>query len=174
MNESDPAWQFFAALQGEADPHSINRSLAREEALDAVLDDIVRDPMTDRSLLLKRYYSRCRNRLSKYNNRRALDRHRVRGTHRRGGTEFGSVLLTRPERNAFDQIACDQFTNMVRAVLPEGEFRLLLEIGDGDSYADLANDRNVSLSTLKSKVFRVRKKVRNSGIFATLRCGLRH
>jgi DNA-directed RNA polymerase specialized sigma24 family protein len=58
-------------------------------------------------------------------------------------------------------------------VLPEEELGLLLEIADGHSYADMACEPNISVSSLKSKAFRVTEKVRNSRISATLRCGLR-
>src|SRR5258708_21083153 len=105
MSESDPAWQFFAALQREADPQSIDRSSARDEALDVVLDEVLTDPAPDGELVRKRYYSLCRNRLSKNKHRRALDRRRFRASHRRGGTDFGSVLLTAPARSVFAPIA---------------------------------------------------------------------
>lgn len=173
MSECDPAWQFFAALQGEADPQSIDRSLARDEALDVVLDEVLTDPAPDGDLVRKRYYSLCRNRLSKLNNRRALDRLRCRGTHRRGGGDIGSVLLMAPARSVFDQIAYGQLTDLIRTVLPEEDFVFLLEIADGQRYADTARDGNMTVSGLKSKAFRIREKVRNSGISATLRQGLR-
>jgi hypothetical protein len=173
MSESDPAWQFFAALQSEADPQSIDRSLARDEAIDVVLDEVLTDPAPDGDLVRKRYYSLCRNRLSKCKHRRALDRRRSRGSHRRGGTDYGSVLVAPPARSVFDQIAYGQLTDLIRTVLPDEDFILLLEIADGHSYADLARDRNMTVSGLKSKAFRVREKVRNSGISATLRHGLR-
>ena len=169
MSDGNPAWQFFAALQGEADPQSIDRSLARDEALDAVLDEILTDPVQDKDLIRKRFHSLCRNRLSKYRHRRALDRHRDRGTHRRGGTDFGSVLLTAPTPSVSNQIAYGQMTELIRTVLTEEELRLLLEMADGHSYADLARDRDVTISSLKSKAFRIREKVRESRISATLR-----
>lgn len=173
MNECNPAWQLFAALQSEADPQSVDRSLARDEALDTVLDEVLTDPAPDKDLVRKRFYSLCRNRLSKHNHRRALDRDRSRATHRRGGTDIGSVLLTPPARNVFDQIAYAQLTDLILTVLPEEEFQLLLQIADGDTYADMARSRNRTVSSLKSKAFRIREKVRNSRISATLRCGLR-
>jgi hypothetical protein len=173
MSESDPAWQFFAALQGEADPQSIDRSSARDEALDVVLDEVLADPAPDGDLVRKRYYSLCRNRLSKLNNRRAVERCRCRGTHRRGGTDLGGVLLTAPARSVVDQIAYGQFADLIRTVLLEEDFMLLLEIADGHSYADMARDRDITVSSLKSKAFRVREKVRHSSISATLRHGLR-
>jgi hypothetical protein len=169
MSVTEPAWQFFAALQDEADPQSIDRSLAREEALDAVLDEIVSDPAPDQNLLRKRFYSLCRNRLSKQTNRRMMDRGRAKATHRRGGTDFGRMLLTAPEPTVLDQLAYAQFAELIRTVLHAEEFRLLLEIADGHSYADLAFDRNWTASSLKSKAFRVREKVRKSRV-STMLC----
>ena len=56
MSECNPAWQFFAALQSEADPQSIDRSLARDEALDVVLDEILADQRPpDEHLIRKRF-----------------------------------------------------------------------------------------------------------------------
>ena len=173
MSESDPSWQFFAALQGEADPQSIDRSSARDEALDVVLAEVLTDPAPDGDLVRKRYYSLCRNRLSKRKHRCVLDRRRFRGSHRRGGTDYGSVLVTPPARSVVDQIAYGQLTDLIRTVLPEEDFMLLLEIADGHSYADTARDRNMTVSSLKSKAFRIREKVRDSRICATLRHGLR-
>jgi len=173
MSESNPAWQLFAALQSEADPQSIDRSLARDEALDTVLDEVLTEPAPDRDLVRKRFDSLCRNRLSKHRHRRALDRDRFRASHRRGGSDFGSVLLTAPARSVFDQIVYGQLADLIRTVLPEEEFRLLLEIGEGHNYADMARDLNITVSSLKSKAFRAREKVRNSKICALLRHGLR-
>ena len=171
--DGNPAWQAFAALQCEADPQSIDRSSARDEALDVVLDEIVSDPAMDQDTLRKRYYSLCRNRLSKLNNRRAIDRRRCRGTHRRGGTEFGGVLLTAPERTIVDRLAYEQMVGLIHTVLADEEVALILEIADGAAYAELAKDRSTTVSSLKSKAFRIREKVRTSGIFATVRHALR-
>ena len=172
MRDGNPAWQLFAALQDEADPQHIDRLSARDEALDAVLDEVLTNPVPDKDLVRKRFHSLCRNRLAKHSHRRALDRHRSRGTRRRGGTDFGSVLLTAPAPSVFNQIAYGQITDLIRKVLTEEDLTLLLEIGDGHSYADLARDRNVTVSSLKSKAFRIREKVRKSRISAVLRCGL--
>jgi len=173
MNDGNPAWQFYTALQAEADPQSIDRSLARDEALDAVLNEVAGNTVTDEARLRKRYYSLCRNRFSKQNNRRALDRRRVRGTHRRGGTDFCGVTLNPSARTAIDHLAYRQLLDLIRTVLVEEELRLLLEIADGRSSEDLARDLNISVSGLKSKAFRLREKVRNSDIASTLRHGLR-
>ena len=169
MTASDPAWQFFAALQSQSDPQSVDRSLARDQALDAVLDEIISAPAPNEDALQKRYYSLCRNRLSKQNNRRALDRRRSRATHRRGGTDFGSVVLTAPARTICDRLAYNQLLDLIRTVLLNEELLLLLEIADGHSYAEIARERNITVSGLKSKAFRVREKVRNSRICAALR-----
>lgn len=172
MSECIPAWQFFAALQSESDPQSVDRSSARDEALDVVLDEVLADPAPDGELVRKRYYSLRRNRLSKLNNRRALDRFRCRSTHRRCGSDIGSVLLMAPARDVVDQIAYGQLTDLIRTVLPDEDFMFLLDAADGEAYADMASDRDMTVSGVKSKAFRVREKVRNSGISATLRQGL--
>jgi DNA-binding CsgD family transcriptional regulator len=173
MSEGNPAWPFYSALQAEADPQSIDRSFARDEALEVVLDEVAGAEMTDEALLRKRYFSLCRNRLSKQNNRRAVDRRRLRGTHRRVGSEFGGVILTAPGRTVVDQIAYAQLVALIRTVLAEEEFRLLLEIADGRSYDELALADGITVAGLKSKAFRIREKVRTSSIAATLRHGLR-
>lgn len=143
--------------------------MARDEALDVVLDEILSGSAPDEDLLQKRYYSLCRNRLSKQNKRRALDRRRSHGTHQRGGTDFGSVLLTAPACTVCDHLAYNQFLNLIRTVLSKEELMLLLRIADGHSYAEMARERNISVSGLKSKAFRIREKVRNSRISAALR-----
>ncbi|MFZ0277107.1 MAG: ATP-binding protein [Candidatus Sulfotelmatobacter sp.] len=130
-------------------------------------------PIPVEDLVRKRYYSLRRNRLSKLNNRRALDRLRCRGTHRRCGSDIGSVLLMAPARDVVDQIAYGQLTDLIRTVLPDDDFMFLLDAADGEAYADMARDRNMTVSGVKSKAFRVREKVRNSAISATLRHGLR-
>lgn len=173
MSDCIPAWQFFAALQSEADSQSIDRSSARDEALDVVLDEVLTEPAPDGEMVRKRYYSLRRNRLSKLNNRRALDRLRCRSTHRRCGSDIGSVLLMAPARDVVDQIAYGQLTELIRTVLPDDDFMFLLDVADGEAYADMARDRNMTVSGVKSKAFRVREKVRNSRISATLRHGLR-
>ena len=169
MTASDPAWEFFAAVQSEADPQSIDRSTARDEALDVVLAEVVTHPATDGELVRKRFYSLCRNRLSKRVHRRALDLSRCRSTHRRAGTDFGSLLLTAPTRSVIDQIAYGQLIALIGTVLSGDELQLLLDLADGRSYADLARDRDITVSSLKSKAFRMREKVRNSRISAALR-----
>jgi DNA-directed RNA polymerase specialized sigma24 family protein len=173
MIANDPAWKVFAALQSEPDPRSIHRSVARDEALDAVLAEVLTESALDLERTRKRFDSLRRNRLSKHNNRLALDRRRFRATHRRGGSDFGSVLLMVPERTVFDQVAYNQLAALIRTVLPEEEFRLLLEIADGQSYAEVARDRNMTISGVKSKAFRIREKVRKSRILPVLRHGLR-
>lgn len=168
MNESDPAWQFFASLQREADPRSVDRSLARDEALDAVLEEVVTGSARERDLISKRFRSLRRNRLSKHIHRRVIDCRRFRSTHRRGGADLGGVLLTPPTPSVLDQIAYAQLRALLRAVLPEDDFRMLLEIADGHSYSEMARARHKTVSSLKAKVFRVRGKVRNSRISAIL------
>lgn len=168
MDENNSAWQFFAALQREADPKSVDRSFARDEALDAVLDEVVTDSSLNSDLISNRFRSLCRNRLSKHIHRRVIDSGRFRSTQRRGGRDFCSTLLMSSTPSAFDQVAYFQLKDLLRTVLPEEDFNLLLEIADGYSYSDMAQARHKTVSSLKAKVFRVREKVRNSQLSATL------
>ena len=50
---------------------------------------------------------------------------------------------------------------------------LIHETTFGPDAIDMARDRNISISSLKSRAFRVREKVRNSRISVALYCGLR-
>jgi hypothetical protein len=173
MNDNDPPWQLFATIQREPDPQSVDRSLARDEAIDVVLDEIARDPAADKDPIQKRFYSLSRNRLSKQNNRRALIRRHYRGTHRRGGTEFDNALLTVPPRTVFGQLAYKELTDLVSTVVSKDELRLLFEIADGCRYTDIARGRNTTVSGVKSKAFRIRAKIRKSQIAAALQSDLR-
>jgi len=170
---NNPDWHVYAALHGEADPQTIDRSLARDAALDAVLAEFNGETTPDPELTRKRYRSLCRNRLSKQNNRRALDLRRFRSTHRRGGTDFGSIVLIAQARTVVDEMVYQQMMALIGTLLADEELALLLEIADGHAYTKLARGRNMTVSSLKSKTFRIREKVRNSRIIATLRQGLR-
>lgn len=57
----------------------------------------------------------------------------------------------------------------ISTVVSKEELTLLLEIADSHSYAEMACDRNITVSGLKSKAFRIREKVRKSRISAALR-----
>lgn len=171
MTASHPAWHSFAILQTAVDPLSIDRSLARDEALDAVLADVEADPAYNEDAFKKRFYSLCRNRRSKQISRRKLEARRFRPTHRRAGAADGAVMLTPPVPSVVDQIAYEQLTALILAVLPREDFQILLEIADGHSYADMARARNTTLSALKARAFRVRERVRNSPIAPVLRSG---
>ena len=170
MSISYPAWHFFATVQNTVDPLSIDRSWARDEALDAVLDDVASNQTQSESLVQKRFYSLCRNRLSKQKHRRKLQNHQTRPTHRRAGRLDGNVTLVPPARNVVDEIAYEQLTDVIRTVLPEEDLQLLVEIADGQSYADMARERDLTVSALKARAFRVREKIRKSRISSTLRC----
>ena len=83
-------------------------------------------------------------------------------------------MLMPPAPSVLDQIAYAQLTDLLCTVLPEEDFRLLLEIADGHSYSDMASAHHKTVSSLKAKVFRVREKVKNSRISASLRSWPRH
>jgi DNA-directed RNA polymerase specialized sigma24 family protein len=172
MSDPNPSWQFFAALQLEADPKSVDRSLAREEALSAVLNEIITDSGIDS--LRKRFDSLNRNRTTKQHNRRAVIKNYFRSTHRRGGKEFGNLLLTVPAHTVFDRLAYEQLTKLISTVLSKEELSLLLDIAEGQRYAEIARHWNMTVSSLKSKAFRIREKLQRSKISAVLKFELQH
>lgn len=173
MKKHDPAWDLFTALQRTPDSQSIDQTIARDEALDAVLDDMSSDHSSDSSIVWKRYYSLCKNRLSKQKNRRVIHRRRSRCTHRRGGTEFGAVILQHPQLSVVTDLAYRQSLDLIRALLTEAEFMMLMKIADGFSYDELARDQKVTLSAIKSKALRIRAKIHNSPAAGVLRYNLR-
>jgi hypothetical protein len=90
MEENSPAWASYAQIQLSNDPESIDKSLARDEALDAVLNDIVADPTAGTESTTRRFYSLCRNRLSKQRRRRQIDSLPFKSDRRRGGWNGGA------------------------------------------------------------------------------------
>lgn len=62
-------------------------------------------------------------------------------------------------------------TALIVTVLPTEDFQILLEIAVGHSYADMAQARNMTPSSMKSRAFRVREKVRDRPIAPVLRNG---
>jgi len=174
MVPSDLAWRVIAALQREADSPTIDRSLAREEAFDVVLAETVVNPNPNPDKISKRFQSLCRNRQNKHAHRRQLEMESFRPTHRRGGTDFGHVTLTRPAPTVLNNLITDQLMLLIRAELSQEEFAILMEIADGDSYGDIACSRGLTVTSLKSRVLRARNKVRNSSNAALFRRGLQH
>jgi hypothetical protein len=174
MGNLNPSWQFFYALQREDDPNSVDRSLARDEALGVILDEIANNVAADQDFLRIRFQSLRRSRISKENKPRALIQRHFRGTRRRGGVEFGNELLMVQGETGFDALSNEQLAEMIGTVLSNEELKLLLEVADGEKYSDLAREHNTTVSSLKSRTFRIRARIRKSRISATLRRELGH
>jgi hypothetical protein len=170
MEENSPAWASYAQIQLSNDPESIDKSLARDEALDAVLNDIVADPTAGTESTTRRFYSLCRNRLSKQRRRRQIDRLPFKSDRRRGGVEFGGAPTTLAAHDPLHQLAHAQLVGLLRTVLPNEDVGILLELADGYSYSEMAQARGRTVPSLKAKVFRIRKRVRKSGIAGDLDC----
>ena len=172
-NQSHVRWTVFADHQ-QTDPCSIDQSLAREEALTAILEEITNDPSISAERTRMRFASLCRNRSSKYRHRRHLERHLARPSHKRCG--FGSLPLTPPDPDVFQKIAWAEHVELVRGVLSKLEFRLLWEIAEGNSYSDAARELRISVTSVKAKVFRTRERVRKGAIGQVLciALGIKH
>ncbi len=168
MEENSPAWVSFAQIQCSEDPELVDKSLARDEALDAVLNDIVADATVGVESTTRRFYSLCRNRLSKQRRRRQIDSLPFNSDRRRGGAEFGGAPTTLVAHDPLHQLAHAQLVSLLRTVLPNEDVRILLALADGYSYSEMAEVRGRSVPSLKAKVFRVRERVRKSGIAGDL------
>jgi hypothetical protein len=146
--------------------------LAREEALDQILDEIAISRSLPEEQISKRFRSLLLNRRSKYCYRRHLDRNRARPDRRRGGQYWGGwPLQTSPD--VFEEIARTELILLVRTAIVEEDFRLLWEIAEGVSYNDAARTRGVSVACLKARIFRIRGQVRLSAIGEALRTALK-
>jgi hypothetical protein len=164
-------WTVFSHLQETKEPSSADEALAREEALDQVLDEIVISPSLSGEHISKRFRSLLLNRRSKYCYRRHLDRNRARPDRRRGGQYWGgSPLQISPD--VFEEIARTELVLLVRTAMLEEEFRLLWEIAEGVSYSDAARTRGISVACLKARIFRTRAQVRLSAVGQALRAAL--
>jgi hypothetical protein len=173
MDIDDPLWVTFSKLQNSPDPQTIDKSLAREEALNAVLEDVLTASNLDAGRVSKRFRSVCRNRLSKQRLRRTIDRDRLRSPQRRCGIDFGPTPLTSPIQSPFDLSAANQLIDLLSTVLSADDLRLITEIADGRTYSDVARVQRRSVASIKAKVFRARERVRTSTIAPVLRNWLR-
>ena len=167
--QSEVCWSTFADFQRDGEPLSIERALGREEALTNVLEELINDPSTSDHNLRRRFASLSRNRSSKYYHRRDLERNQARPSYRRGGRGFDSSSTAPIGSDLSEEIAQAELVMLVRDLLPEHDFLLLWEIAEGRTYSDVACDQEVSVASIKARVFRIRARIRMSPIGQELR-----
>lgn len=162
--ESPNSWVVFSHLQKNYDPVSADLALAREEALDEVLNEITLNPTISEERLVRRFRSLCRNRRSKQSHRRYLEQKRCRPCCRRNGRYVTGMPPDPFTSDVFESVAIAELLVLVRRALAVDDFQLLWEIAVGVSYCDAARERGVSVPCLKARLFRIRNQVRMSAI----------
>ncbi len=100
---------------------------------------------------IRRWFDTLRaNRATKFRGRAALDR------------KFTGRAASRPSPAMVDILAVEELAGMVRRETSESEWDLLHQLADGYTYGEIAGRRGVSIATLKSRVSRIRRRVRIS------------
>jgi DNA-directed RNA polymerase specialized sigma24 family protein len=167
-------WAVFATLQSSYEPDSVDESLAREEALNSILEEIAVNPDLPEVDIRKRFYNLRRNRVAKYwSHRRAHSNWIELGdpSTRRGGRyrdESGTMRGVVEFSDVSDEIAFRQLALMVKDHLPRADWKVLSDLARGVPYSRAAAARGISVGTLKTRVSRIRQRVRSSEVGALL------
>jgi hypothetical protein len=150
MNPPIP-WEAFARLQSQSNPRTVHaRSAGREEAIETVLDDLVacRIPF-EAQVIERRFDHLCANRATKHRRRARL----LRG---RSSQQRPQVL------NPCRTFAVRHLMERIREVVQARDYRYLLELAEGRSYAEVAARHGLNEGTLKSRVARAREQARKA------------
>jgi hypothetical protein len=166
------SWVIFGNIHTRPEFSSLDASLDRDEALGQLLDDIARNRLVPEDGIDRRYASLCRNRRTKRLHRRQLEQcdaaSRLTG-HYHNGAPF---RLPGGDEDIAEAVALHELTSMVRDILPNGDWQLLWEIAQGGSYEEAAIARQVTVSSLKSRVLRIRRGIRASVVGIAVRDAL--
>lgn len=151
MDESLPfPWNTFSELQRATDTSVVSH--ARDEALSELLDDFADGSVPrDSEAMLRRYRSLVTNRAKKYRSRRQVAR-QVEHHERR-----------RLERHdAFERAADREIATVALRAIDEDDRQLFSEIFiRGWSYEEAAKSRRRPIGTIKARISRLRKQMRD-------------
>lgn len=147
--DSPIPWEVLARLQSKSNPRTTHAwALAREEAFEATLDDLLNHRILPEAQVIERRFDhRCANRATKHRRRDRL----LRGWGRR---------LCPANFHPSDRLMTQESVACVRSALPAVDFCCLLELAEGHSYADVADRHGLNEGNLKSRVCRARARVR--------------
>ena len=142
-----PIWQYFATLQNRCNSTTLNsQAWGADEAIEAILDDMANGLFgTNPPLMLRRFDSLQSNRSKKYSQRRQiLAKRPFSGSAGAGRRVLSHVAACRETlQNAQKQVRLE-------------DWQLLLAIGAGYSYQEVAEHVGQSPQYLKPKVSRLR------------------
>jgi RNA polymerase sigma factor (sigma-70 family) len=165
MAESLPfPWDAFGRLQAAIDSRVVNTwNNARDEALTELLEELAAGvvPVGEHAIE-QRHRKLTASRAKKY-------RHRVR-LEDQVAYHFQHQ---QPTQDQASRAGLHQLVVFASEGLPTADRELLREVfGDGRSYREVASKTGKPVGTLKARVSRLRRKIRNSRVSETIRVAL--
>ena len=129
-----------------------SKSLGREEALTAILEDFDRGRApSDSDAFQRRFGNLCTNRRAKYRQRKQLDKKWVAQDSREFLADDDTETASRRE-----------LAELLQGEVSPAEWQILWKLAEGHSYREVAAQCGMSLANLKSRTSRIRDRVRNS------------
>lgn len=150
MTTLPAAWACYARVQRDADRFQIsNRYWATDEAADVALDLIARCDVTA-NVISERLHNLVANRAAK---------------HRRRSQILHDEIAPLASMDAYpsvesEVVARSELSRVYHSVRSD-DWRLLTDLAEGQSYAELARERNENVSALKMRVSRLRRSLLN-------------
>lgn len=122
-------------------------SNAREETLDALIDDIASGrPFPDTEAVERRCATLVANRANKYRNRSKIIK------------RYAHITDT-PTSSNYDELLDREFLERVQTELSPQELRAVRGLSDGFTYQELAQQMKTTPGSLKTRVSRLRKRM---------------
>jgi DNA-directed RNA polymerase specialized sigma24 family protein len=164
MDEALPSpWDTFRRLQAITDSAVVTaRTNAREEALSELLEELATGEVpSDAAAVERRYWALTGNRAKKYRYRAALADQVAH--HEQHGHQH---------RDQPDLPALRELVALASEGLAPHDRELLQVISAGTPYSDIASRLGRPVGTLKARVSRLRRQVRDSHVGSTIRLAM--
>jgi len=146
-----PFWQLFSGLQLQANASILNsRAWGTEEALNTLLSEIPQDDGTYvPQIVLNRFTNLSGNRAAKHRQRQQILYEKQRDLE---------DWVSKPSDPSHIAIQREQLERLQTQSTPE-EWYLLEALAAGYTYQELAEYQGISVSSFKTQVFRLRKRL---------------
>jgi hypothetical protein len=165
MAEALPSpWDTFGRLQAATDTHVINAwTNARDEALTELLEELAAGIVPGGDGAIERRHRQLTvNRAKKYRRRGRLQ---DQLTHH--------VQHQQPDQDQASQAELQQLITRVSGLVPSAEMALLHDVlGHGSSYREVSSRVGKPIGTLKARVSRLRRQLRDSHAGKTVQVAL--
>jgi DNA-binding NarL/FixJ family response regulator len=153
-------WCTLLRLQTAANSRVVNaRTQGQEEAISLIIEELaVGEVPTNAETMERHYRTLSANRAGKYRHRTMLAR-QVAYEHQVRHVDHGPTEV----------IALQQVTTLLSEELTSQDWELLREIGDGTSYSEVGRKLGVPVGTVKARVSRLRRHMRNTEVAKIIR-----